>query len=390
MLDGEAAKGALDRLVLLFVPVFNVDGHENFRAWNRPNQRGPEEMGSASPRSATTSTAITRRPTRRNAGHAATGRCVGPGGGNGPARHRRREIPTRRFDHRRTGQFRRRGVARDRARGARRAGVAPEGAGLAAAGVLSRVRGRRRPGFGLRRRRSTAALLERLFPAAQPRRHPGRNAFVEGLPTRVRITHATPSSTSPTWPPGRRAMARRRTRRGPAFLAIGRKAGRAGFQGHRQGPHHRFPRLCLHAHAVRGFRRADDALRRIQARSLEDPAARRGSRRCCSWTRRAALPRARGVGVAAGAGAAAARDRIPPAGCAAARGRGREPSASTGRSSMPRPSKGTSARPWPGGRRPRASSARARCSCRSRNPKRGSRWRCWNRRRPIRWPPGAR
>ena len=45
MLDGEAAKGALDRLVLLFVPVFNVDGHENFRAWNRPNQRGPGEMG---------------------------------------------------------------------------------------------------------------------------------------------------------------------------------------------------------------------------------------------------------------------------------------------------------------------------------------------------------
>jgi hypothetical protein len=45
MLDGEAAKGALGKVVLLFVPVFNVDGHENFRAWNRPNQRGPEEMG---------------------------------------------------------------------------------------------------------------------------------------------------------------------------------------------------------------------------------------------------------------------------------------------------------------------------------------------------------
>jgi hypothetical protein len=44
-LDGDAAKGALDKLVLLFVPVFNVDGHERFGAWNRPNQRGPEEMG---------------------------------------------------------------------------------------------------------------------------------------------------------------------------------------------------------------------------------------------------------------------------------------------------------------------------------------------------------
>mgnify|MGYP001417022019 FL=1 len=45
MLDGQAAPGALDKLVLLFVPVFNVDGHERFEAWNRPNQRGPEEMG---------------------------------------------------------------------------------------------------------------------------------------------------------------------------------------------------------------------------------------------------------------------------------------------------------------------------------------------------------
>jgi murein tripeptide amidase MpaA len=45
MLDGEAAKGALDEVVLVFVPVFNADGHERFRRWNRPNQRGPEEMG---------------------------------------------------------------------------------------------------------------------------------------------------------------------------------------------------------------------------------------------------------------------------------------------------------------------------------------------------------
>ncbi|HEY0504014.1 MAG TPA: M14 family metallopeptidase [Lysobacter sp.] len=45
ILDGEAAAGALDNQVLLFVPVFNVDGHERFAAWNRPNQRGPQEMG---------------------------------------------------------------------------------------------------------------------------------------------------------------------------------------------------------------------------------------------------------------------------------------------------------------------------------------------------------
>ncbi len=45
LLDGEAAPGTLDTVVLVFVPVFNVDGHERFKAWNRPNQRGPEQMG---------------------------------------------------------------------------------------------------------------------------------------------------------------------------------------------------------------------------------------------------------------------------------------------------------------------------------------------------------
>lgn len=45
ILEGEAARGALEKLVLIFVPVFNVDGHERFKAWNRPNQNGPAEMG---------------------------------------------------------------------------------------------------------------------------------------------------------------------------------------------------------------------------------------------------------------------------------------------------------------------------------------------------------
>ncbi len=44
-LEGTAAGGALARVTLVFVPVFNVDGHERFGRWNRPNQTGPEEMG---------------------------------------------------------------------------------------------------------------------------------------------------------------------------------------------------------------------------------------------------------------------------------------------------------------------------------------------------------
>jgi Zinc carboxypeptidase len=45
MLEGRAAKGALANVTFVFVPVFNVDGHERFGRWNRPNQVGPEEMG---------------------------------------------------------------------------------------------------------------------------------------------------------------------------------------------------------------------------------------------------------------------------------------------------------------------------------------------------------
>ncbi len=35
----------LDRVILLVVPIFNVDGHERFGPFNRVNQNGPEEMG---------------------------------------------------------------------------------------------------------------------------------------------------------------------------------------------------------------------------------------------------------------------------------------------------------------------------------------------------------
>ena len=35
----------LENTTLLFIPIFNVDGHERFSAYNRINQNGPEEMG---------------------------------------------------------------------------------------------------------------------------------------------------------------------------------------------------------------------------------------------------------------------------------------------------------------------------------------------------------
>jgi hypothetical protein len=45
LLEGSAAPGALERMAILFVPAFNVDGHERFGPWNRPNQNGPEQTG---------------------------------------------------------------------------------------------------------------------------------------------------------------------------------------------------------------------------------------------------------------------------------------------------------------------------------------------------------
>ncbi len=45
VLEGRVDAGALAKVTLVFVPVFNVDGHERFGKNQRPNQRGPEEMG---------------------------------------------------------------------------------------------------------------------------------------------------------------------------------------------------------------------------------------------------------------------------------------------------------------------------------------------------------
>src|SRR5512143_915145 len=35
----------LDHVILLIIPIYNVDGHERFGPYNRINQNGPEEMG---------------------------------------------------------------------------------------------------------------------------------------------------------------------------------------------------------------------------------------------------------------------------------------------------------------------------------------------------------
>jgi hypothetical protein len=45
LLASNPAASVLAKVTLVFVPVFNVDGHERMSKHNRPNQNGPEEMG---------------------------------------------------------------------------------------------------------------------------------------------------------------------------------------------------------------------------------------------------------------------------------------------------------------------------------------------------------
>jgi len=41
----KTAAGLLENVVLLFIPIYNTDGHERSTPWNRINQNGPESMG---------------------------------------------------------------------------------------------------------------------------------------------------------------------------------------------------------------------------------------------------------------------------------------------------------------------------------------------------------
>ena len=45
MVTQPSCRALLDHVSVLFIPIFNVDGHERFGPYNRINQNGPEEMG---------------------------------------------------------------------------------------------------------------------------------------------------------------------------------------------------------------------------------------------------------------------------------------------------------------------------------------------------------
>jgi hypothetical protein len=45
ILEKKITPDPLKGVTIIFIPIVNVDGHERFGKWNRPNQIGPEEMG---------------------------------------------------------------------------------------------------------------------------------------------------------------------------------------------------------------------------------------------------------------------------------------------------------------------------------------------------------
>ncbi|HVP61140.1 MAG TPA: M14 family metallopeptidase, partial [Myxococcaceae bacterium] len=45
LLEGTALPGVLRQVTFVFVPIFNVDGHEHASPYHRPNQNGPREQG---------------------------------------------------------------------------------------------------------------------------------------------------------------------------------------------------------------------------------------------------------------------------------------------------------------------------------------------------------
>jgi murein tripeptide amidase MpaA len=65
LLEGSAAPGLLERIAILFVPAFNVDGHERFGRWNRRTRTGRKRPAGAPPLRISISTATTSRRMRR-------------------------------------------------------------------------------------------------------------------------------------------------------------------------------------------------------------------------------------------------------------------------------------------------------------------------------------
>ena len=97
LLDGKVAPGARSTVTLVFVPVFNVDGHERFGPNHRPNQRGPEEMGwRVTAQNLNLNRDYVKADAPEMQAMLALLATLRSDALRRPARHRRREVPARR------------------------------------------------------------------------------------------------------------------------------------------------------------------------------------------------------------------------------------------------------------------------------------------------------
>ena len=289
LLEGRVSPGVLGRVTLVFVPVFNVDGHERVSRTNRPNQIGPRGGRLARHQPEPEPQSRLREGRRaRDAGDAAPAERVGSDRLRRPARHRRRAVRARRVAQRGADAGRRRGAAAGRRRPARRPDAAAGGAGLAAARLLSVVHPGRRSGVRLRGDGRSAALLAGILGRAAAHRRAGRDALVEAV-SGPRPGHAQRHRR----PARSRRRRRRRVARGGAIGGSPRRRPRrhqraAPLPGDRPRPAARVPRLRVSPRDVADLGRHRDALRPVDAADLARAAPRRGEADGEPSTRRAA------------------------------------------------------------------------------------------------------
>mgnify|MGYP003694272171 CR=1 FL=1 len=181
---GRAAKGALEKTVLhLRARVQRGRPRARSARWNRPNQRGPEEMGW---RTTAQNFNLNRDYVKSDSPEMqAMLRMiddVGSARHDRPARDGRREVPARHRDHRGARARGRRGAAQGRPGAARRRDRRPrEARSSPAAPSIPRSSSPDDPASGFVDNVAAAAPLARLLLPAQSHRNAGGDALVEGV-----------------------------------------------------------------------------------------------------------------------------------------------------------------------------------------------------------------
>ena len=277
MLDGQGrARARSTQVTFVFVPVFNVDGHERFGRWNRPNQVGPEEMGW---RTTAQNFNLNRDYIKADAPemqamlrllnewdpilyvdlHVTDGAQFE----HDVSIQRRADATPATTTLRRSGSRRARRAHAAHAR--RRARCRSTSIRRSCATTIPRRASRSPVG--------AEALFAGVLGRAQSHRRAGRDAFVEGLPD-ARAHHAQLDRRDDGDGGARRRASGCEAREGRrrALARVGGTSVALTYENTPHVAHHRVPRLRVHARAFGDLRRADDALRPEEAADLAHPA----------------------------------------------------------------------------------------------------------------------